>query len=63
MDEQLIKGHNSFLKSRGELVEPIFSNGEVEGEKDEYIMIFAPVIDLNDVTLQVGETIQFPLNK
>jgi hypothetical protein len=39
-----------FLKSAGEKVEPIFSKGEVEGEEDEYIMIFAPVKDRQDWT-------------
>jgi hypothetical protein len=44
-----------FLKSAGEKVEPIFSKGEVEGEEDEYIMIFAPVKDRQDCILEVGE--------
>ncbi|WP_433959259.1 DUF4179 domain-containing protein [Cytobacillus horneckiae] len=50
-----------FLKSAGEKVEPIFSKGEVEGAKDEYIMIFAPVKDRQDSILEVGEDIKIPL--
>jgi hypothetical protein len=51
-----------FLRSAGEQVEPIFNKGEVEGEKDEYLMIFAPVKDRNDTVLEVGEEIKIPLN-
>jgi hypothetical protein len=50
-----------FLKSAGEKVEPIFSKGEVEGAKDEYIMIFAPVKDRQDCILEVGDDIKIPL--
>jgi|GEM_PF-2779795 len=52
-----------FLKSAGKKVEPIFSKGEVEGAKDEYIMIFAPVKDRQDCILEVGDDIKIPLNK
>lgn len=52
-----------FLKSAAEKVEPIFSKGEVEGAKDEYIMIFAPVKDRQDCILEVGDDIKIPLNK
>ncbi|MGM0904707.1 MAG: DUF4179 domain-containing protein [Bacillota bacterium] len=50
-----------FLKSAGEKVAPIFSKGEVEGEKDEYIMIFGPVKDPKDTILEVGDEIKIPL--
>jgi hypothetical protein len=50
-----------FLKSAGEKVEPIFSKGEVEGAKDDYIMIFAPVKDQQDCILEVGDDIKIPL--
>ncbi|PAK35219.1 DUF4179 domain-containing protein [Peribacillus simplex] len=52
-----------FLKSAGEKVEPVFSKGEVEGEDDEYIMIFAPVKDRQDCILEVGNEIKIPLTK
>ncbi|MDM5313852.1 hypothetical protein [Peribacillus frigoritolerans] len=51
------------MKSAGEKVVPIFSKVEVEGAKDEYIMIFAPVKDQQDLILQVGEDIKIPLTK
>lgn len=50
-----------FLRSAGEQVEPIFNKGEIEGEKDEYLMIFAPVKDRKDTVLEVGEEIKIPL--
>jgi len=52
-----------FLKSAGEKVAPIFSKGEVEGEKDEYIMIFGPVKDRQDSILEVGDVLKIPLTK
>jgi hypothetical protein len=52
-----------FLKSDGEKVEPIFSKGEVEGEDDEYLMIFAPVKNRQDCILEVGEDIKISLFK
>lgn len=52
-----------FLKSEGEKVKPIFSKGEVEGKKDEYIMVFEPVKDKKDCILEVGEQIKIPLTK
>lgn len=52
-----------FLKSAGEKVEPIFSKGEVTGEDDEYIMIFAPVKDRQDCILEVGDDIKLSLTK
>ncbi|USK41743.1 hypothetical protein LIS77_24945 (plasmid) [Cytobacillus firmus] len=52
-----------FLKSAGEKVEPIFSKGEVEGEKDEYIMSFAPAKDRQDCILEIGDKIKIPLTK
>lgn len=52
-----------FIKSAGEKVEPIFSKGEVKGEDDEYLMIFAPVKDNQDCILEVGDDIKVPLSK
>jgi hypothetical protein len=52
-----------FLKSDGEKVEPIFSKGEVEGEDDEYLMIFAPVKNRQDCLLEVGDDIKISLTK
>ncbi|MFB7142244.1 hypothetical protein ACFCYN_21695 [Gottfriedia sp. NPDC056225] len=52
-----------FLKSAGEKVVPIFSKGEVAGEDDEYVMIFAPVKDRRDCTLEVGNDIKIILIK
>ncbi|KRF58281.1 hypothetical protein ASG99_27495 [Bacillus sp. Soil768D1] len=52
-----------FLRSAGEKIEPVFSKGEVEGEDDEYIMIFAPVKDPQDCILEVGNKIKIPLTK
>ncbi|MGG0791945.1 DUF4179 domain-containing protein [Peribacillus simplex] len=52
-----------FLRSAGEKIEPVFSKGEVEGEDDEYIMIFAPVKDPKDCILEVGNKIKIPLTK
>lgn len=52
-----------FLKSAGERVDPIFSKGEVPGPLDEYIMVFAPVKDRTDVTLEVGEELKIPLTR
>ncbi|PLT29602.1 DUF4179 domain-containing protein [Peribacillus deserti] len=52
-----------FLKSAGEKVEPIFSKGEVAGERDEYLMIFAPVKDCRNTILEVGANIKIPLTK
>ncbi|WP_251437209.1 hypothetical protein [Peribacillus simplex] len=52
-----------FLKSADEKVVPIFSKGEVESAKDEYIMIFAPVKDRQDCILEVGNDIKIPLTK
>lgn len=52
-----------FLKSAGEKVEPIFNKGEVEGEKDEYLMIFAPVKNKADCMLEIGDDIKIPLYK
>lgn len=52
-----------FLKSAGEKVEPIFSKGEVAGEDDEYVMIFAPVKNRQDCILEVGNDIKIPLTR
>ena len=52
-----------FLRSADERVDPIFSKGEIEGAKDEYIMTFAPVKDSRDCILEVGEEIKIPLTK
>ncbi|SFB11752.1 MULTISPECIES: DUF4179 domain-containing protein [unclassified Bacillus (in: firmicutes)] len=52
-----------FLKSAGEKVEPIFNKGEVEGEMDEYLMIFAPVKNKADCMLEIGDDIKIPLYK
>lgn len=52
-----------FLKSAGKKVDPVFSKGEVEGADDEYIMIFAPVMDRQDSILEVGDDIKIPLTK
>lgn len=52
-----------FIRSAGKRVDPIFSKGEVQGEDDEYIMIFAPVEDRKDSMLEVGEDIKIPLTK
>ncbi|MFB3170072.1 DUF4179 domain-containing protein [Neobacillus sp. 179-C4.2 HS] len=52
-----------FLKSASEKVAPIFSKGEVEGAKDEYIMIFGPVKDRQDSILEVGDDLKIPLTK
>lgn len=50
-----------FLTSAGEKADPIFSKGEVEGEKDEYIMTFAPVKDRDNCVLEVGEDLTITL--
>ncbi|MBB6448008.1 DUF4179 domain-containing protein [Bacillus benzoevorans] len=52
-----------FLKSAGERVDPIFSKGEVSGEDDEYVMIFAPVKDRQDCILEVDNDIKIQLTK
>ncbi|MEI2666259.1 hypothetical protein [Rossellomorea sp. LJF3] len=52
-----------FIKSEGKKVEPIFSKGEVDGEKDEYIMTFAPVKSQKDCILEVGDAVDIPLTK
>ncbi|NMH67882.1 DUF4179 domain-containing protein [Bacillus sp. RO3] len=52
-----------FIKSEGKKVEPIFSKGEVEGEKDEYIMTFAPVKNQKDCILEIGDAVHIPLTK
>ncbi|HWJ80095.1 MAG TPA: DUF4179 domain-containing protein, partial [Niallia sp.] len=52
-----------FLKSAGKKVVPIFSKGEIEGEKDEYIMIFAPIKDPQDCILEIGDDIKIPMSK
>jgi hypothetical protein len=50
-----------FLTSADEKADPIFSKGEVEGGKDEYIMTFAPVKDRDNCVLEVGEDIAITL--
>ncbi|MGV2942073.1 DUF4179 domain-containing protein [Mesobacillus sp. LC4] len=50
-----------FLSSAGEKADPIFSKGEVEGEKNEYIMTFAPVKDRENCVLEVGENLTITL--
>ncbi|WP_034756719.1 DUF4179 domain-containing protein [Rossellomorea vietnamensis] len=52
-----------FIKSEGKKVEPIFSKGEVDGDKDEYIMTFAPVKSQKDCILEVGDAVDIPLTK
>lgn len=52
-----------FLRSAGKRVDPIFSKGEVQGEDDEYIMIFAPVENRKESTLEVGKDIKIPLTQ
>ncbi|MGM7702802.1 hypothetical protein ACSVDE_13820 [Pseudalkalibacillus sp. Hm43] len=52
-----------FLRSAGEKVIPIFSKGEVQGEDDEFIMVFAPVKERKDTVLLVGDEIKIPLTK
>jgi hypothetical protein len=50
-----------FLSSAGEKADPIFSKGEVEGGKDEYIMTFAPVKERDNCVLEVGEDLSITL--
>ncbi len=50
-----------FLKSTGEKVVPIFSKGEVAGEDDEYLMIFAPIKNRQDCILEIGDDVKIPL--
>ncbi|WP_261130659.1 DUF4179 domain-containing protein [Bacillus sp. Marseille-Q3570] len=52
-----------FLKSAGEKVVPIFSKGEIQGEDDEYIMVFAPVKDRQNCMLEIGDDIDIPLTE
>ena len=52
-----------FLRSDGQRVDPIFSKGEVQGEDDEYVMVFAPVKNRHDCVLEVGENSKIPLTK
>ncbi|WP_042356796.1 DUF4179 domain-containing protein [Bacillus rubiinfantis] len=52
-----------FLQSAGKRVDPIFSKGEVQGADDEYIMIFAPVENRKDCTLEIGKEIKLPLSR
>lgn len=51
-----------FLTSAAEKADPIFSKGEVEGGKDEYIMTFAPVKDRDNCILEIGEDLKITLN-
>ncbi|MDZ5712687.1 DUF4179 domain-containing protein [Jeotgalibacillus haloalkalitolerans] len=51
-----------FLRSAGKRVDPIFSKGEVQGEDDELILVFAPVEDRSDTVLEVGEEIEVSLS-
>lgn len=50
-----------FLSSDGKKINPVFSKGEVQGEDDEYIMIFAPVKDRQNCFLEIGENVKIPL--
>ncbi|WLR55864.1 DUF4179 domain-containing protein [Mesobacillus subterraneus] len=50
-----------FLTSAGKKADPIFSKGEVESGKDEYIMSFAPVKDRDNCVLEVGKDLTITL--
>ncbi|RIW28696.1 DUF4179 domain-containing protein [Bacillus salacetis] len=52
-----------FIASKGDRIDPVFSKGEVEGEKDEYIMIFGPVQGQNNAVLEIGDDVTIPLNE
>lgn len=52
-----------FLRSAGERINPIFSKGEIPHGDDEYIMVFEPVKDRQDVVLEVAEEIKVPLTE
>ncbi|ALX49473.1 DUF4179 domain-containing protein [Lentibacillus amyloliquefaciens] len=51
-----------FLRSAGKKVVPIYSKEEVHDE-DNYVMVFAPVMDRQNVLLEVGKDIEIPLTK
>ncbi|MFD2924074.1 hypothetical protein [Halobacillus naozhouensis] len=49
-----------FLRSAGKKVVPIYSKEEVH-DADNYVMVFAPVKDRQNLILEVGEDIEIPL--
>ncbi|MCM2591457.1 DUF4179 domain-containing protein [Rossellomorea marisflavi] len=55
------KKEGVFLRSGGERIDPVFSKGEIQGADDEYIMVFAPVKDRDNCTLEVGADLKIPL--
>lgn len=50
-----------FLRSSDKRVNPIFNKGEIEGQKDEYIMVFAPVENRNDCIIEVSDEFKISL--